>query len=841
MKRALLLLFLLLVVLSAQAQVSVTLVPDPKVQWLDLNGDPLASGHVHTYISGTTTDQATYTDSGGGTPNANPVVLDSAGRAEIWLDDSLVYTIALHDSSDALVWSVDGVSAGDLETALVIGTTAVTFTSTPTFDSSTASYFSITLTGNVTSSTISNASDGRIIYFNICQDATGGRTFTWPASVLTAPTIGSGVSVCTSASFIYDGTNWREQAPSSRGSSVFDTSTIGVLNNVHVVDGNKYAQTEAGINAAIAAAQTDASAVYIPAGSYTTTDEFDIDCTASNPIIVFGDGPQQTIIEQTTWGQAVFEIRDCVGVQIKDIGFLNTQAKVVISGTYDGEPARAFSAGVYVADSDKTVIENIECIDLSNCVTWRGDTVSTSGLDEDNVLRWMKAHGVDQGILAQQQRGCIVSDLIGEDIEVVQTGNPSHLIYFTAGTSIVDQESCSGSNFTDRDNLGGAAYKFVDVKGFQFTTMGGIGGESAFDLEANESTFSGGTFLDYTPDTSRGLFNITNTTRTTLADFYASTTDDFDQDGLRVHTTGNSDIRIINFHIKCDYSSGASGKACFRINQGARIQIINPTCEQADADKACFFVEAGTLNLISNPVFLGSVTSPRFFSLTGGTTRISMLSDEINQADLPSANLLDASAMFCADCTIANVCVASGNGSFAKRLNSAWNCGGGVTIANPLEGTLSNEPRWILKVVDFGDMTAAATADDFVLWTLPANTMIGDVVGTVVTGWSGGSISAAVCSVGTAGGSANDLTLDDNFFAAATVYELHDATASGGKGTLLYDATDKFAPYMQVASGDIEIQCDLTGDNHVNATAGQARIYILVSQPLTSNTTTEAN
>jgi hypothetical protein len=164
-----------------------------------------------------------------------------------------------------------------------------------------------------------------------------------------------------------------------------------------------------------------------------------------------------------------------------------------------------------------------------------------------------------------------------------------------------------------------------------------------------------------------------------------------------------------------------------------------------------------------------------------------------------------------------------------------------VAVGNPLEGSLSNQPRWIFKQVDHTDLVAAATADDFVLWTLPANTMIHDVVGTVVVAWAGtGPVSAAVCSVGTAAGSANDLTLDDNFFSAATVYELHDATASGGKGALLFDTTDKFAPFMLVASGDIEIQCDLTGGDHADTSAGQARIYILVSQPL-ANTTTEAN
>lgn len=161
-----------------------------------------------------------------------------------------------------------------------------------------------------------------------------------------------------------------------------------------------------------------------------------------------------------------------------------------------------------------------------------------------------------------------------------------------------------------------------------------------------------------------------------------------------------------------------------------------------------------------------------------------------------------------------------------------------IPIVSPLEGATTNVPRWIFKQVDFSDMTAASTADLFTLWTLPANTIIHDVVGEVVTGWSGGSISAAVCSVGQA--ASNDLTLDDDFFAAATVYELHDATANGGKGIKLFDSTDKFAPWMFLAGGVIEIQCDLTGDNHANATAGQARIYALVSQPL-GNTTVEAN
>lgn len=219
---------LLLLVLSAQAQV--TLVTAPRIQFLDTSGNPLAAGLVDTWISGTTTPQATYTDSTGGTANANPVELDSGGFAAIWLTPGEVYTIVLKNSSGVQQWSVDGVTSGLLDTtSLVVGTTAVTFTSTPTFNSATSTYFSITLTGNVTSSTISNASDGRIIYFNICQDSTGGRTFTWPATVLRPSQITLIASACTNVQFLYDGTNWRQVAASGDSSTFNSIQNDGVL------------------------------------------------------------------------------------------------------------------------------------------------------------------------------------------------------------------------------------------------------------------------------------------------------------------------------------------------------------------------------------------------------------------------------------------------------------------------------------------------------------------------------------------------------------------------------------------------------------------------------------
>jgi hypothetical protein len=91
--------------------------------------------------------------------------------------------------------------------AIVSGLNVVTFSSTPTFDASLGNTQKIILTGNVTSSTLSNATTGQQIHFLICQDATGNRTFVWPANVKGGMTIGSTASKCNAQSFVHDGIN----------------------------------------------------------------------------------------------------------------------------------------------------------------------------------------------------------------------------------------------------------------------------------------------------------------------------------------------------------------------------------------------------------------------------------------------------------------------------------------------------------------------------------------------------------------------------------------------------------------------------------------------------------
>jgi hypothetical protein len=75
------------------------------------NGAPMAGGKLYTYIAGTSTPKVTYTSKTQVTPNANPVILDANGYADVWLDTG-GYKFILKDSSDVLQWTVDDLDGG---------------------------------------------------------------------------------------------------------------------------------------------------------------------------------------------------------------------------------------------------------------------------------------------------------------------------------------------------------------------------------------------------------------------------------------------------------------------------------------------------------------------------------------------------------------------------------------------------------------------------------------------------------------------------------------------------------------------------------------------------------
>lgn len=92
-----------------------------KFREFDANGHPLAGGKLYTYAAGTTTPLATYTSATGSVANANPIVLDAAGRADVWLTPRLLYKFVLKDSADVVQYTVDNFLApSDLSSSIDI-------------------------------------------------------------------------------------------------------------------------------------------------------------------------------------------------------------------------------------------------------------------------------------------------------------------------------------------------------------------------------------------------------------------------------------------------------------------------------------------------------------------------------------------------------------------------------------------------------------------------------------------------------------------------------------------------------------------------------------------------
>jgi hypothetical protein len=93
-------------------------------QFFDDNGLPLAGGLIYTYQSGSSTPLATYTDSNGNIANANPIVLDAAGRVpnEIWMFAGYTYKFIIKTSADVLIQTLDNLYP-ILQTSTAVGDT----------------------------------------------------------------------------------------------------------------------------------------------------------------------------------------------------------------------------------------------------------------------------------------------------------------------------------------------------------------------------------------------------------------------------------------------------------------------------------------------------------------------------------------------------------------------------------------------------------------------------------------------------------------------------------------------------------------------------------------------
>lgn len=194
----------------------------PYNQFLDDDGNPLTEGFVYAYAAGTDTPKDTYTDYTGSTPAENPVELDAAGRADIWIEGDYKFTVK--DANGATIRTVDHIEAidqgGDMTKAVydpaniaqqLVGTTAVqtvtnktiitpnivgTTTNNDAAAGSVGELLSATLvSGSATS--LTTVTDKTIISVSLTAgdwDVQGAITFVTAASTVTTVVAG-GVSI----------------------------------------------------------------------------------------------------------------------------------------------------------------------------------------------------------------------------------------------------------------------------------------------------------------------------------------------------------------------------------------------------------------------------------------------------------------------------------------------------------------------------------------------------------------------------------------------------------------------------------------------------------------------
>ena len=111
--------YTILLALAIPACAQTTPIVQPHMVFSDITGLACSGCSLYSYAAGTTTPQATYTDSTGATQNTNPVILGQDGgpltpggsSGAIWMSN-LSYKFVLVNASSQTVFTVDNVGGG---------------------------------------------------------------------------------------------------------------------------------------------------------------------------------------------------------------------------------------------------------------------------------------------------------------------------------------------------------------------------------------------------------------------------------------------------------------------------------------------------------------------------------------------------------------------------------------------------------------------------------------------------------------------------------------------------------------------------------------------------------
>lgn len=256
------------------------------------NGDPLAGGKIYTYLAGTTTNAATYTDSSGSIAHTNPIVLDGAGRVpngEIWLTDGIVYKFVVEDVNSVLIGTYDNLTG--------INSSLNAYVNEQEIQTATAGQTVF----NLTTVTYQPGTNSLSVFVDGVNQYGPGAQYAYVETNSTTVTFTNGLHVGASVKFTTSQLNTSGAIDAQQvsytppfGGSVIINVEDKLAETVSVKDfgavGDGVTDDAAAFVAAIAAAKN----VYVPAGTY----EIGSNISVTTPVCIYGDGPGATIIER---------------------------------------------------------------------------------------------------------------------------------------------------------------------------------------------------------------------------------------------------------------------------------------------------------------------------------------------------------------------------------------------------------------------------------------------------------------------------------------------------------------------------------------------------------------
>ena len=263
-------------------------------QFFTNSGAVLTGGKLYSYAAGTTTPVATYTSSSGSISQANPIILDAAGRVpsgEIWLTDGVQYKFVLMDSNNVLIATYDNI--------IGINSNFINFTNQEEIQTATAGQTVFTLT----TMQYQPATGSLSVFVDGVNQYGPGASYAYAETSSTVVTFVSGLHVGASVKFTTSATNassygnatqisYTEGATGAAPRSVANKlqESVSVLD--FIPNGvNPGTDVTTYINNAFTALTSTGGNLYFPKGTYKISSILQV----PNGVNIFGDGMSSII------------------------------------------------------------------------------------------------------------------------------------------------------------------------------------------------------------------------------------------------------------------------------------------------------------------------------------------------------------------------------------------------------------------------------------------------------------------------------------------------------------------------------------------------------------------